>query len=329
MKIDRLLSIVILLLNRPLIQAKELADMFEVSVRTIYRDIDSINTAGIPVVTYQGAGGGIGLMQGYRLDRNVLSERELADIFNALQSVSSYAGEGHQLLMEKISSVIPPSQTAAFRSKTTQMIVDFSPWGMQGPLEERLSLLKEALEESAVVTFEYISAEGRGSTRTVEPYTLVLKGQSWYLYGFCTERRDFRLFKLLRMKALVKVKQHFTRQDIPLKDLPWSDGWKQPQNILPLRLHFAPEGKHLAEEYFDSEELQPDDSGGYTLTAHYPENDWLYGFLLSFGTVMEVLAPEHIRRRLGELAGGVAAKYTGSPGLPERQPDPPPAHTPV
>lgn len=127
MKIDRLLSIVILLLNRPLIQAKELADMFEVSVRTIYRDIDSINSAGIPVVTYQGSGGGIGLMQGYRLDRNVLSERELADIFNALQSASSIGGGGHQLLMEKISSVVPPSQIAAFRSQTTRMIVDFSP----------------------------------------------------------------------------------------------------------------------------------------------------------------------------------------------------------
>lgn len=107
MKIDRLLSIVILLMNRPLIQAKELADMFEVSVRTIYRDIDSINSAGIPVVTYQGANGGIGLMEGYRLDRNLLTERELADIFTALQSVSSYVGGEHTLLMEKISSVIP------------------------------------------------------------------------------------------------------------------------------------------------------------------------------------------------------------------------------
>lgn len=316
MKIDRLLSIVILLLNRPLIKAKELADMFEVSVRTIYRDIDSINSAGIPVVTYQGSGGGIGLMQGYRLDRNILSERELADIFNALQSVSSYGGEGHQLLMEKISSVIPPSQTAAFRSKTTQMIIDFSPWGGQGTLEERLSLLKEAMEEQAVVTFDYISAEGRVSKRTLEPYTLVLKGQAWYLYGICRERGDFRLFKLRRMKTLVKEHQYYIRQDIPLQDLPWSEGWKEPVNLTPVQLHFTAAGKHLAEDYFDSAELQPDGSGGYTLTVHYPENNWLYGFLLSFGTAMEVLAPEHIRRRLGELAGGIAAKYAGSPSLP-------------
>ncbi|MEK5024430.1 helix-turn-helix transcriptional regulator [Paenibacillus sp. FSL M7-1046] len=309
MKIDRLLSIVILLMNRPLIQAKELADMFEVSARTIYRDIDSINNAGIPVVTYQGANGGIGLMEGYRLDRNLLTERELADIFTALQSVSSYVGGEHTLLMEKISSVIPPAQSAAFRSKTTQLIVDFSPWGLNGPLEERLTLLKEALEEGVAVAFEYVNADGRMSKRSVEPYTLVLKGQAWYLYGLCAKHGEFRLFKLLRMKALVKEGRVYVRQDIPLKDFPWTKGWMRPADSLPVVLHFSAAGKHLAEDYFDSTELQPDGNGGYTVRVHYPEDNWLYGFLLGFGTSVEVLEPEHIRVRMGELAAGIAAKY--------------------
>ncbi|AIQ44958.1 transcriptional regulator [Paenibacillus sp. FSL R7-0273] len=316
MKIDRLLSIVILLMNRPLIQAKELADMFEVSVRTIYRDIESINGAGIPVVTYQGAGGGIGLMEGYRLDRNMLTERELADIFTALQSVSSYGGTGHTLLMEKISSVIPPSQTAAFRSKTAQLIVDFSPWGLQGPLEERLALIKEALEESAAVAFEYVAASGAASRRSVEPYTLVLKGQSWYLYGFCTGRGDFRLFKLLRMKSLVKEDRRYVRQDIPVGELPWSRGWADPAGTVPVVLRFSAAGRHLAEDYFDCSELQPESDGGYTVTVYYPEDNWLYGFLLSFGPAAEVLEPEHIRRRLGEIAAGIAAVYSEPPTQP-------------
>lgn len=309
MKIDRLLSIVILLMNRPLIQAKELADMFEVSVRTIYRDIESINGAGIPVVTYQGANGGIGLMEGYRLDRNLLTERELADIFTALQSVSSYGGGEHTMLMEKISSVIPPSQTAAFRSKTTQMIVDFSPWGLQGPLEDRLILLKAALEQSTAVSFDYVNAEGHVTRRSVDPYTLVLKGQAWYLYGFCTGREDFRLFKLLRMKNLVQESRAYVRQDLPVRDLPWRDGWSHPANTPPAVLHFSAEGRHLAEDRFDSTELRPDGKGGCTVTVHYPEDSWLYGFLLGFGSAVEVLEPEHIRRRMGEIAAEISAKY--------------------
>ncbi|OKP73815.1 transcriptional regulator [Paenibacillus helianthi] len=312
MKIDRLLSIVILLMNRPLVQAKDLAEMFEVSVRTIYRDIDSINGAGIPVVTYQGANGGIGLMEGYRLDRNVLTERELADIFTALQSVSSYGGGGHNLLMEKISSVIPPSKSQAFRTKTTQLIVDFSPWGLQGLLEERLSLLKEALEESTAVAFDYVDADGGVSHRSVEPYTLVHKGAGWYLYGYCTERQDFRLFKLQRMKALVKETRSYERLDIPLKDLPWTEGWKEPLHTQAIVLHFSAEGRHLAEDYFDSEELEPAGDGGYTVKVAYAENNWLYGFLLSFGTVVEVLEPEPIRRKLAGLAAEIAAKYKDS-----------------
>ncbi|GGG10144.1 putative HTH-type transcriptional regulator YobV [Paenibacillus albidus] len=309
MKIDRLLSIVILLLNRRQLQAKELADMFEVSVRTIYRDIDTINAAGIPIVTTQGSGGGIGLMEGYRLDRNILTDRELADIFTALQSVSSYGGKEHNLLMEKISSVIPPSQSAAFRSKTTQFVVDFSPWGLDRLLEERLALLKEALEENRVVAFDYVNADGEASRRSAEPYTLVLKGQAWYLYGRCELRQEFRLFKLLRMKELVKETREFTRQELKVQEMPWSTDWHRNTRTVQTVLHFAPEGKHLAEDHFDTTQLAPDGNGGYTVVINYPEDGWLYGFLLRFGTTVEVLEPEHIRRKLGELAADIAAKY--------------------
>ncbi|WP_379127630.1 helix-turn-helix transcriptional regulator [Paenibacillus sp. sgz500958] len=310
MKIDRLLSIVILLMNRNLIQAKDLADMFEVSVRTIYRDIESINQAGIPVVTYQGSGGGIGLMEGYRLDRNVLTSHELADIFTALQSVSTtYGGTGHALLMEKISSVIPPSESAAFRSKAAQLVIDYSPWGLNSPLEERLTVLKEALEACVIVAFDYVAADGRSSRRSVEPYTLLLKGQAWYLYGFCHMRQDFRLFKLPRMKDLVKSAENFVRQELTGIEYPWSNGWTREDSGVPIVLHFSPEGRHLAEDRFDSEELKPDGNGGYYVTLEYPEDSWLYGFLLSFGSAAEVLEPEHIRRRIGETAVEIAAKY--------------------
>lgn len=285
--------------------------MFEVSVRTIYRDIESINGAGIPIVTYQGANGGIGIMEGYRLDRNVLTDRELADIFTALQGVSSIGGNAHTLLMEKISSVIPPSQSAAFRSKTTQLIIDSSPWGIQRILEDKLTILKEALEDSVIVAFEYVNAQGQTSKRAVKPYTLVLKGQTWYLYGFCQHRQDFRLFKLLRMKALVQLNQTFIRkEELDTREMPWSTDYQRVTSaVTPILLRFTAEGKHLAEDRFDAAELEPDPNGGYKVTLYYPEDGWLYGFLLSFGMSVEVLEPEHIRQKLGELAAGIAAKY--------------------
>lgn len=283
--------------------------MFEVSVRTIYRDIDSINQAGIPVITYQGAHGGIGLMEGYRLDRNVLTDRELAHIFTALQSVSSYGGAENALLMEKISSVIPPSRNEAFRTTTTQLVVDFSPWGLNGPSEEKIAILKDAIEQSLTVAFEYASADGQTSSRSVEPYTLVLKGQAWYLYGFCTIRQDFRLFKLLRMKGLIKEARQYVRQELPVKEMPWNNTWKSPIDGVPIVLHFPPEGKHLAEDRFDTTELQPDGNGGYIVSIDYPEDQWLYGFLLSFGNGVEVLQPEHIRCRMGKLSYEISTKY--------------------
>ncbi|MDT3428511.1 putative DNA-binding transcriptional regulator YafY [Paenibacillus forsythiae] len=308
MKIDRLLSIVIVLLGRRLVQAKELADMFEVSVRTIYRDIETLGQAGIPVVTYQGGGGGIGLIEGYRLDRNVLTEGELAQIFSALRSLSPITG-GHERLMEKINSVVPPSRSRQFRSIASRQVVDFSPWGLPGASEQKLALIKEALEESVTVSFAYVSAEGTATARCVEPYTLVMKGQSWYLYGYCRLREDFRLFKLPRMKDVVKGAEVFTRLELSFGDWPWNDYPGERESLTEIILHFAAGDKHIAEERFDCSELQADGSGGYTVALRYPVDEWLYGFLLSLGPAAEVLEPEHVRQRLGERAAAVACKY--------------------
>ncbi|MFD1772388.1 helix-turn-helix transcriptional regulator [Paenibacillus rhizophilus] len=311
MKIDRLLSIVIVLLGRRLVQAKELADMFEVSVRTIYRDIETLSQAGIPVVTYQGGGGGIGLIEGYRLDRNVLTDGELAQIFSALRSLSAYTSD-HERLMEKISSVVPPSRSQQFRSIASRQIVDLSPWGHHGALQQKLALIKEALEESVTVSFAYVSAEGTATVRSVEPYTLVMKGQSWYLYGCCRLRGEFRLFKLPRMKDLIKENTAYTRLDLPSDELPWNDYPGDHAAVSEVIVHFSAGDKHIAEDRFDCSELQVDGCGGYTVALRYPVDEWLYGFLLSFGPAAEVLEPAHVRRRLGEMAADVAIKYATS-----------------
>ncbi|TVY04408.1 helix-turn-helix transcriptional regulator [Cohnella terricola] len=313
MKLDRLLSIVILLVNRRRVQAKELADRFEVSVRTIYRDIEAINQAGIPVVTFQGASGGIGLTEGYRLDRNVLTDDELIEIVNALQSVATIYPEGNgKNLLEKMNSIVPQAESERFRSRTRQFIVDFSPWGRRGTLEEKLELIKRAVEDEVEVSFTYCSADGKVTERSVEPYTLVLKKQTWYLYAYCLERRDFRLFKLIRMKEVKATGRAFARRCIDLESIPWNREWFAPEKTESVKLLFHPRAKHLAEEWFGAEHLIPEERG-YVVSADFPEDRWLYGFILGFGPDAEVLEPERIREKIKQMALDVYRKYASPP----------------
>jgi len=317
-KLDRLLSIIILLLNRNKVLAQELADQFEVSVRTIYRDIEAINQAGIPVVTHQGAGGGIALMEGYRLDRNLLTDEELATIATALRSLStSQAGPNPELLLEKIASVIPESRSMDFDIRSKQLIVDLSSWGRKGYLEEKLKRLSDAVERTLSVGFTYCSPDGRTSERIVEPHTLVLKGQSWYLYAYCKQREEFRFFKLYRMRDVVLLeRQPFERRAVSPESLPWNAEWFSPERSsvrpIALVLSFSKSSKHLAEEWFGVEALIDSGDGRYTVTEYYPEDRWLYGFILSFGPEVEVLEPPHIREKIQKLAEATAHIYSGA-----------------
>ncbi|QMV44176.1 helix-turn-helix transcriptional regulator [Cohnella cholangitidis] len=322
MKLDRLLGIVIMLINRRMIQAKELADHFEVSVRTIYRDIEVINQAGIPVISYQGAGGGIGLSEGYRLDRNVLTNNELVAIVTALQSVSTtYDNPNHKQLLEKMQSIVPAEETEQFQFRTQQFIVDLSPWGRKGHLEDKLAKLKTAVEESREVSFAYCSAQGEVTERRVEPYTLVLKKQTWYLYALCLDRRQFRLFKLFRMKGITVEERAFIRQSIPIEQMPWKQDWSAPETATKVVLRFHPRARHLAEEWFDVESLVAekveipgkDAEERYVVSMHFPEDRWLYGFILSFGQDVEVLEPEHIRIKIREIAMNIGKIYDSLP----------------
>ncbi len=310
MKLDRLLSIVIMLLNRKLVQAKELADLFEVSVRTIYRDIETINQAGIPIVTYQGANGGIGLAEGYRLDRNLLTNNELAAIVTALQSIStSDSSQNHQMLVEKINSIIPAYQSEQFHMKTKQFIVDFSSWDEHGHLKEKLAMLKRAIEQALVVSFQYCDAQGEKTERCIEPYTLILKRQKWYVYAYCQYRQEFRMFKLFRMTNIVVHERHFTRENIAIEDTPWNQEWHAPRNTVRLVLRFQEKVRHLAEEWFGVESLLEDGEGSYIAEVVFPEDNWLYGFILSFGQDVEVVEPLHIRIIIKDIAQGIAQKY--------------------
>ncbi|MCT1902312.1 helix-turn-helix transcriptional regulator [Oceanobacillus sojae] len=310
MKLERLLSIIILLINHRMLQARDLAERFEVSVRTIYRDIDAISAAGIPIVTYQGAHGGIGLAEGYRLDRNLLTNDELATIVTALRSIStSYGKVQHQQLMEKMNSVVHPDYAEIFQSKTSRVLIDYSPWDNSACLQEKLKRIEKAIDHCLFIVFTYSDAQAKITQRTAEPHTLILKGRQWYVQAYCLDREQFRLFKLRRIRNLtVDAELSFTRRPLPeQKDIKGKQSSISDNNEVVLR--FQEEARHFVEDWFDAEELIPAEDGTWLVKKAYPEDEWLYSFILSFGPQVEVLEPVHLREIIAERAAQITKIY--------------------
>ena len=310
MKLDRLISILVLLLRKERIQAKELAEIFEVSVRTILRDVEAINLAGIPIVTYQGINGGIGIAEGYRLDKSVLTEDDMSTIISTLRGIEGTIPDSrHEVLMEKLRNTLPSSQLETLDSKVKQLVIDLSPWGATELLKGTAACIRKAIENHNEIEFIYIDAEGRRTDRRVEPYSLVLKGQKWYLYAWCLARQDFRLFKLSRMREPRATGAVYQPREADLTQLDWEDPWSTSENMVSLQLVFENEMQSIVTDWFgEAAEVQED--GRFMVNARLPEGNWLYGFILSFGNGVEVLDPPHIRRILAEISKAVYEKYS-------------------
>jgi predicted DNA-binding transcriptional regulator YafY len=203
MKIDRLVSIIMILLEKERIGAQELADMFEVSPRTIYRDIDTINMAGIPVCSAPGVGGGFEIIQKYKIDKKVFSTADLSAILMGLSNLSTMI-RGDELVnaLAKVKSFIPADRAKNIELKTNQIYINLSPWMDNRNIQPYLEIIKTALQKSKLLSFEYADRYGNKTARTAEPYQLVLKSSHWYWQGYCHKRNDFRLFRLSRTSNL-------------------------------------------------------------------------------------------------------------------------------
>ncbi len=309
MKLDRLVSILVMLLRKERVQAKELAQMFEVSVRTILRDVEAINLAGIPVVTYQGANGGIGIAEGYRLDKSVLTEDEMAEIITTLRGVArTFPDSRHEVLMEKFKNTLSASQLENVNSKANRLVIDPSPWGEDGSTKAKAALIHKAIEDSKEVSFTYTDTNGEKTARIVEPYSLLLKAQKWYLYGWCQLRQDFRLFKLSRMSELAISDISFTKREVPPEEYPWESQWQKPDNLVSLQLIFEKEMESVVVDCFGSH-IEKSEDGRILVNVFMPENNWLYGLILSFGDQVEVISPPHMRTIIKEISQKIYIKY--------------------
>ncbi|MDF2717900.1 MAG: transcriptional regulator [Paenibacillus sp.] len=311
MRLERLIATLMLVINRKRISATELADKMEVSVRTVYRDIDTLCQAGFPLVAYQGAGGGFEVMEGYRLDRNALTFDEIASVLSALKGMTTAIDDSRfGTTLEKYAGLLSDKEKEAARFWQDRLVIDMNPWGSDGTMKRKVALIREALQHSRIIRFSYTSVNGIATERDAEPMTLLLKGVSWYIYAYCMHRNDFRLFRLSRMSQLSFTESRFERREhAPVEEADWGRMWDNNTRPVTMVLRFAPEARARAEEYFGVERLQPQEDGSVIVTETYPEDEWVYGFLLGFGDRVEVLEPERLRLLIRDRARNIANLY--------------------
>ena len=289
MQIHRLFEIVYLLLDTPNITARQLAERFEVSERTIYRDVDVLSGAGIPVYAAKGKGGGIRLLPDYVLDKSLLSEKE-----------REATGGEDPAVTDKLFRLF-------HKAEASWIEVDFSSWGRDPAEKEAFDVLKAAILNAHLVCLTYYNAAGEQSERVVEPVRLHFKGGRWYLQAYCRTRQAWRTFRLSRIGRAVRLEESFPpRLDGP----PPLEAAAPASAVTALSLRFAPTAAYRVFDSFRREDIRREEDGSLSVSAWYPEDTWVYGFLLSFGGEVEVLSPPHIRRILWEKARDVLQMYS-------------------
>lgn len=300
MQISRLFEIVYILLNKKTVTAKELAEHFEVSQRTIYRDIDTLNLAGIPVYTNKGKGGGISLLENFVLNKSILNENEQTEILSALKGLSVVKSTETDQILNKLSTL--------FNKNTVNWLeVDFSDWSYTN--SHHFHLLKTAILDRVVTEFDYYSTYGEKTHRKIEPIQLWFKHRAWYIKGFCLEKQDVRLFKLTRIKNLIVTDNPFAARNL-LSACYENEPPENRRKDVTLKLKIAPQMTYRIYDDFDEDQVAKHEDGSFTVTVTYPEDEWVYGFVLSFGEYIEVLEPERIRNVLREKLHKSLEKYT-------------------
>ena len=297
MKDNRLFRILYYILEKEKVTANELTDKFEVSVRTIYRDIDSISSVGVPIFTTQGKGGGIKIDNEYILNKSLFDANEKEQIIAALQGLEKTNKVYKSELITKLS--------ALFKIKNSNWIeIDFTSWGSNNTYQDLFNALKTVIINKNIISFSYNSSKGEKINRKVKPIRLLFKEQDWYLYGFCLLRNDFRYFKLSRMKDLEVLATNYEDnfENIVLKrEIKY-------ENTVNIKLKF---NKSVAFRVYDefNGAIEEDEKGNLYVEIKIPNNYKLYNYIFSFGANVEILEPEEIRTQFKNMINKIAKKY--------------------
>lgn len=300
MRLSRMLGITTALLNRDVVTASELAKQFEVSVRTIYRDVEALSEAGVPVYMKKGKGGGISLMEDYTVSRAMISDDDARQLMLALQAMKTTEFIQGDMLLDKLKSVYTHAGTADW------VEIDFSDWVSPGREGYKFETIKTAVQNSKVLKIAYVSGRGEWTEREIMPVRLLFKNRSWYLPAYCRSQRGMRMFRLSRVESAVLLEEGFDR-DTLLENMDF--GKDQMRLLIHMRLRFTPEALYRLYDEYSREALEIQDDGSIEVQMSVPAGEWIYSFILSFGQMVEVLSPPEIREEIKYRLAKAQKKY--------------------
>jgi predicted DNA-binding transcriptional regulator YafY len=300
MQIHRLFEIVYLLMDKKNITANELAAHFEVSKRTILRDIDTLTTAGIPIYTMQGKGGGISIHDRFVLNKTVISESEQQQILIALQGMSATQHIEVESILSRLRSLFE-------KSDRDWIEVDFSRWGNSAPDRAKFDSLKNAVINERSISFNYSSSYGVTEAREAYPLKLVFKSKSWYLQAFCMLKNDYRAFKISRMANVKILADTFDYKDFHAPEIEQPE--YQSPDLVNVKFYFEPYVAYRVYDEFDEQNITKNNDGSFIINMCLPNDYWLYDYILSFGTAIEVLEPHNVRDEIVRQAEKIKNKY--------------------
>ena len=307
MQIDQLFEFVYILIDKKRVTAKEMAERFGVSIRTIYRWLEALSVSGVPVYSMKGRGGGIAISEKFAMDNTVLSEDERLAIVSSVKALESLSG--------KRGAAITPERKAADKlsrlvtSDTDWLEVDFAPWSPEGAEVRNLfGILRDSILKKRQISFDYFTGDGRSEKRVVHPWKLVFRGQSWYLLGWCTSRKAERFFKLTRMRNLVMTSKNASVS----RNAVTSRSAQIPEYSAPLikiKAKVTQEKISYLMDSFICTEIKPQKNGFVNVTFTAPDSPWLCEILLSFGAQIKIVSPAKLKNKIVEMAGKISDLY--------------------
>lgn len=295
MKLERLLAILLLLLKEERMTADFLADRFEVTKRTIYRDMESLMLAGIPIVTYSGKGGGYSLMESYKLKVFTFTEEEKQLLLHSLDFRQELLGNNHvdelQQKLIQLTNSIPPASIRLSSPSVYHSVLDEE-------LKERMQYITKAIDLGKDIAFQYVSYKGDYTERTIRPYSMVLRNGSWYVEGYCYLRKEERVFKLSRMRALEMMEAR--EQPIQKDESNEKPLFQSPLPPMNIQLQFHKSKIGIVYDYFSLEDIQEITEEHVRVSFTFHHDYSIIPFILSFGKTVQIMEPKELKEQLLE-----------------------------